>query len=196
MITEYYNESEILREINTASEKAYDMINNGWFHKKLNRMYIKNKKFGHIIQEFTINKQKYSLIVYWTSDMPNYYNTSIETTIERKNGKTRIVFSKKDAPVVIASPHFFKRLKERCEFCTMFSSIFNEGTKYKRNGRDYELVKNFDDLIITRRSKENKRIVYAITALTSDMCSSNKNYQELLSRVDSDIDSNDVYEWQ
>ena len=195
MLTEYHTEKEIIRDLNLASTKAYEMVEDGWFHNKLERMYKKNRKGGCVVQEYTINKQVYKLVVSWTKYKRNVYNIGIETEMDTNNGKTRFLFTTNNNPIIIASPHFTKRISSRCEHFIMFNYIFNQGSKYRRNGRDYELIKNINDIYVVRRSKENSRIIYAITALSMDMCT-NKNYQELLSRIDSIIDTNDVYEWQ
>jgi hypothetical protein len=194
MLTEYYNETELVTELNLVSDKLESM-KNGWFGEKLLRLFKKNRQGGKLIQDLTYNKQKYIIEIIWDSSCKKgHFAYNITTRMETKNGQIKISFSQKDSPIFLYSPHYRKRYKERCEQTACFSYDL-KGIKYKRNGREYELIDMDTDIVITRRGKQEDRLRYWITALSRDMCTS-KNYQELLSRVGSQIDNDDVYEWK
>lgn len=198
MLTEYHTEKELIAEFNAVYDKV-KIMEKGWFGKKLLRYFKKYKQGGRIFQDLTYNKQHYIIDVSWYERWckHGYFTYNITTKIETKNGKLRFSFGAKDAPIMVYSPHYQKRHKERCERCEPVTWLLPmlQSVPYTRNGRTYELLDLETDIIIARRGKEDSRFLYCITALSRDMCT-NKNYQELLSRVGKQIDNDDVYDWK
>ena len=196
MITEYYTEKELVKELNEVSDK-FEEMKEGWFGEKLLKLFKKYKKGGRIVQTITHKNQKYDINVIWVdnSHRTQDFGVNISTSYETKNGKVKIDFSQKDKPIIIKTPHFVKRDKERSSTSEILVELMSN-VKYIRNGMEYELIEaNTNDVIISRRGKEEKRILVFITLLTKDMCT-NKNYKELLSRVDNIIDKSDTYQWK
>ena len=198
MITEYYTDNDLVKEATIISNRFANMLL-GEFGDKLLKLFKKNKTIGgKATKTITYNKQNYLVTIIWDK---NAYKTqdfyfNIETTYETKNGKMTMMFSDKNNPIQIASPHYIKRNKERKSYGDHFFMDKTKIIKYKRNGRDYELFDTNDNaILITRRSKENEKLFYLITFLTRDMCT-NKNYKELFSRIDNQIDNDDVYNWK
>jgi hypothetical protein len=191
MLTKYYTEEELLKELDIIIEKYYDM-RNGWLGKKLSRLQ-KKQKYGCLLQQITYNKQVYDTVTMFENKM---IYTSMNTSIESKYGKFFIHFTAKHQMVFVQTPHYTKRCGERCGFISQDATQI-ASTKYRRNDKEYELFEMTDGncISIVRRSKTNKRLVYFITALNREMCTS-KNYQELLSRVGKQIDDDDIYEWK
>lgn len=194
MITEHHSDIEITNEVGKAIIKCNEMLN-GWFGKKLAKLVKRYKSVNIITQQFTLNNQVYFIKVTWTEE--TYKNGDISLIIvtyyETKNGKVFITFDRRSR-IFIYSPHYMKRQKERMiGDCMLYDRL--KGVKYTRNGKEYELLTHDDDIIISRRSKENKNMMYFITLLNRDIVT-NKNYTELLSRIDNQIDSDDVYEWK
>ena len=203
MLTEYHTEKELIAEFNAVYDKV-TIMKQGWFGKKLLRYFKKYKQGGCICQNLTYNKQHYMIDVSWCerSYKHGYFTYNITTQIETKNGKLMFSFGDKDGLIMVCSPHCQKRYKERCEQrykerCEQVKwlSSMLQSVPYTRNGRTYELLDLETDIIIARRGKEDSRFLYCITALSRDMCT-NKNYQELLSRVGKQIDNDDVYDWK
>lgn len=195
MLTEYHTEKELIAEFNAVYDKVKIMVQ-GWFGKKLLRYFKKYKQGGRIFQDLTYNKQHYRIHASWHERWckHGYFTYNITTEIETKNGKLIFSFGDKDTPILVYSPHYQKRYKERCAPVTWLLPML-QSVPYTRNGRTYELLDLDTDIIIARRGKEDSRFLYCITALSRDMCT-NKNYQELLSRVGKQIDNDDVYDWK
>lgn len=187
MLTIYHTDKELVNELNLVTNKFYQMLDS-WLREKLQRQMKKNKN-GSYLREINIKGQKYEVQIFWNNnDM--YFN--ILTFIETDNGKCRIDFGNEKAKIFYSTPHFNKRAKERYgKSLTLFTE--NNYTKYKRNNRDYILIKTTEDnFIVARISKIEPRIVYLITYLTREMCNNN---EELLSKIGKSIDENDIYEW-
>lgn len=199
MITEYYTEHELMQEIKKACIKFNDM-KNGWLKEKLIKLFKKYKQGGSIIQQFTINKQVYFAEIIWGNNSHNDYcfGYCIKTEYETRKGKLLISFEKGTNTILIHTPHFRKRVKERNlnKYCCIHDLY---STKYVRNGREYEMFNYSDkDLLVARRGKTEKNIIWLITAINKDNCTS-KNYTNLISRLDKHIKNFDdlsVYEWK
>lgn len=194
MITEYYTDKEITNEINKAIDKCNDMLN-GWFGIKLVKLMKQCKNVTFITQQFTLNKQVYFIKITLTKETYKNGDCSIViyTSYETRNGKMLIYFDRY-GHIYMLSPHYRKREGERMLSDFMLIDKI-KGTKYTRNNKEYELLTHDDDIIISRRSKENNKMIYFITLLNRDIVTS-KNYTELLSRIDNQIDSCDVYNWK
>lgn len=193
MITEYYTEKELVQEIEKACAK-FEEMKNGWFGKKLIKVFKVHKQGGTLFQTMTLNKQVYHIEIIWGEKSHKDYGFGycIKTEYETKKGKLLVSFENGSKNILIHTPHFRKRVKERKtdKYCNINDII---STKYVRNGREYELFNYSEkDVLVTRRGKSEKRIIWLITALTRDMCT-NKNYTELLSRLDNHIENFDDY---
>ena len=193
MITEYYTEEDLINEFNVISLRVSKMLK-GWLGAKLSKI-LKKPHNGSYTQELTYKKQKYILTIVWFDTFEKYsYKYNISTKFEGGNGCIHVSFTSVNQPIMVYTPHYKKRYKERGSVEDFYSKDL-KFVPYKRNNKDYELIDLNDDIIITRRSNYDKRLVFCITTLSRDMCTS-KNYKELLSRVDKTIDTDDIYTWK
>lgn len=190
MITNRHTEKDILKEVEKARNK-YNQMYYGWFGKKISRLQ-KKKYIGFLIQQFTIERQKYNIHIAFVEKT---FFQFISTTFHKESGKYTLQFSaNKNGEILITSPHFKSRAKERNG--NIITHSFNPKiARYIRDGVEYELRVEDDIIDITRRSKENPTIVYYITTLNVETCKS-KNLQELISRATSMFDVQDIWEWK
>lgn len=193
MITEYHNEEDVLRELTCAVERFWSMWN-GWMEKKV--CHLKRaSKMEYATKDIHVNKQQYKVLVCWDKHVKSYA-ISLQTMYDTTRGKIRIAFSPylEKERIIIESPHFTKRVRERNK--RFVADNFNT-VKYTRNGRQYELLVYPDDGIvdITRRSLKHPNMTYFITTMNIDMCTG-KNYQELLHRAADGASFDDIFEWK
>lgn len=196
MITEYYTEKDIIKELDNVCFK-FKLMLSGWFGDMLLKLFKRNKNGGKYNQVLHINKQKYIIIVTWgnRAHKTEDFAYNIFTHYESKNGKMTIHFDDEGNDIIITSPHYRKREKERSNLNIAFKDEIKK-IKYVRNNKEYELLVNNDDIIISRRSKENPKLVYYITLLSRDMCN-NKNYTNLISSIENNLnDFIDAYDWK
>ena len=111
-------------------------------------------------------------------------------TVDSQHGKYTYVFG--NTTIFIESPHFTKRRCERNDTSLIF--IDSPGILYKRKNRLYELIVSNDKVMICSRDGDIRR---AITCLNKSSVNKNKNYKELLKRLEQPCDqnSNEIYEW-
>lgn len=111
-------------------------------------------------------------------------------TVDSQHGKYIYGFGKEI--IFIQSPHFTKRTRERNGKNSYF--IDNPGILYKRKNKLYELSVSNNHVMICRRDGDIRR---TITCLNKNLVNKNKNYKELLKRLEQPCDqnSNEIYEW-
>ena len=197
MLTEYSSYDDIRKFRDKAVSKLLEMKKeDSWFYKKIRRYIIKikgKKTCIPLLASFKVDSQEVSVIVFPTigkMDKLSHLIYLLSVTIETNKGKNLIILGKE---IIIASPHFAKRVFERSDLYKDIILGNCNTTKYIRNGKEYELILADNSVYISRRPCEDIR--HLITFLTKDMCTS-KNYQELFERAGKAIDEHDIYKWK
>ena len=203
MLTEYSTYDEIRAFRDKVLEKYNDM-KVGWLGKEIVRQLLEWKRRGGVksytksfVRTFKVDNQEvtFNLTPLIDKDgrlITDKYGFGLSTFVETKQGKMSYTFPKSEKDIHITTPHYRKRINERFD-CDMIPDIINcERVPYMRNGRKYELILHKDSVMITRRIEED--IIIFITFLHKDMCTG-MNYQNIIERAGTIIDTDDVYEW-
>lgn len=202
MLTEYSSYDDIRKFCKKAGEKKDEMYK-GWMGEEIYRLILKWKSDNNIKKKeffyertFKVDNQVVKIeacpVLKGNGDV-NKRKVSFRmfTFIETNKGKICVNFS--DSQLIMQTPHFQKRSKERIGVDCWSNASDEHKIPYTRNGRKYELHIYGNYVLITKKDKYN--VLWYITILHRDMCTS-KNYQELFERAGKAIDEHDIYEWK
>lgn len=205
MITEYHSDKEIFNEIDGCRDKFNEMWIS-WLEKDVMRYIRKHKsraKGNSImipVKTFKFKNQVYEMRFMYHYGLKKLMS-SLSTKVETLKGKVKICFTyDKNDEISFLLPHYRRRRKQRdCKGISIITEDYtNKKTiKYNRNGNEYELIIDtlFNEISITKVSKEAPKLRYFITTLHMETCTG-KNYQELFKRADAHIESCDIHEWK
>lgn len=189
MLVEKSTKEDIRRFRDKAIARCEAAIE-GWMHKKikafLNRVSGTELTDAHLREEFVIDKQKVVLDIMPSIDpfgrcRKKDYDVNIYTFVETQKGQIAYYFKRNR--IIVATPHFRTRLKQRRNMIddnNKKRDIPGYGIRYVRNGIIYMLCVTENDVCIVRHDGD---FVYHITYLRKDMCSG-KKYQDLFSRLE------------
>lgn len=203
MLVEKFTTKE-LRQFRKKLMDKFDAMCDGWLGAELRKMSIRQRRSANQIWKgltVTVDKQKCYIGILCSTQKGAFF-ASIQTFIETSKGRVGVTFFTDDDLIMVTTPHYRKREKERLDFSSIYLVENEKVCSYLRHGCVYQLIVNNDAVKVTVDMGDNVRKY--ITVLHKDMCTG-KHYQNLLKQLEDNtensllndtIDAASIYEWE